>query len=109
AAAARVDVGRPPVAMARRAGTDVLAVGGGDGSAEQGGFPGSDGAAYLVDLAAATPERLALDPESPGNALALAGDTLLGRRRDGTVAAVAAAVPGAPVRTILAVPAPAAV
>ncbi|HEY3000164.1 MAG TPA: hypothetical protein VGJ43_16395, partial [Acidimicrobiales bacterium] len=109
ASARRFDIGRTPLAMARRAGTDLLAVGGGDGSAEQGGFPGSDGAAYLVDLAAATPERLALDGESPVSALAFAGDTLLVGRWDGTVAVVAAAVPGAPVRTILAVPAPAAV
>ena len=114
ASARRFDIGRTPLAMARRAGTDLLAVGGGDGSAEQGGFPGSDGAAYLVDLATATPERLAperlaLDGESPVSALAFAGDTLLVGRWDGTVAVVDAAVPGAPVRTVLAVPAPAAV
>lgn len=114
ASARRFDIGRTPLAMARRAGTDLLAVGGGDGSAEQGGFPGSDGAAYLVDLATATPERLAperlaLDGESPVSALAFAGDTLLVGRWDGTVAVVNASVPGAPVRTVLAVPAPAAV
>ena len=58
---------------------------------------------------AAGAERLALDGESTVSALAFAGDTLLVGRWDGTVAVVNASVPGAPVRAVLTVPAPAAV
>ena len=109
ASARSFDIGRTPLAMARRPGSSLLAVGGGDGRADQGGFPGKDGAAYLVDLAAMTPERLALDGESPVSALAFIGDTLLVGRWDGTIAVVDTIAPGTPVRTVLAVPTAAAV
>ena len=109
ASARSFDIGRTPLAMARRPGSGLLAVGGGDGSADQGGFPGKDGAAYLVDLATTTPQRLALDGESPVSALAFVGDTLLVGRWDGTIAVIDTTAPGTPVRTVLAVPPAAAV
>jgi WD40 repeat protein len=92
--------------MARRPGTDLLAVGGGNGSAEEGGFAGSDGAAFLVDLREANPtaEALALDGDSPVSALAFAGDALLVGRWDGTVAVVDPGDPQAPPDQLLEVP-----
>jgi WD40 repeat protein len=109
------DIGRTPLAMAGRAGTGLLAVGGGDGRAEQGGFPGADGAAFLVDASADVGEarlptrRLALDGDandSPVSALAFAGADLLVGRWDGTILVVDPGAPDAPPRRTLAVPDP---
>jgi WD40 repeat protein len=102
------DIDRTPLAIAGQPGTGLLAVGGGDGSAEQGRFPGRDGAAYLVDLGATEPSarRLALAGESPVSALAWAGGDLFAGRWDGTIAVVDADAPDAPVHRTLHVPAP---
>jgi WD40 repeat protein len=100
------DVGRTPLAIARRPGTKVLAVGGGDGSPEQGSFPGRAGAAYLIDLAGAPlePRRLPLDGESPVSALAFTGDMLLVGRWNGTIAVVDVAEATTPIRRVLEIP-----
>jgi WD40 repeat protein len=84
------EIGRTTLAMARRPGTNLLAVGGGNGSAAEGGIVGSKGAAFLVDLGAAslTPEPLALDGDSPVSALAFAGDSLIVARWNGRIAVV---------------------
>jgi WD40 repeat protein len=102
-------IGRTPLAIAGQPGTGLLAVGGGDGSAEQGGFPGSDGAAYLLDTGASSldPRPLALDGgDSPVSALVFAGGDLVVGRWDGMIFVVDAGSPDAPVRRTLEVPAP---
>jgi WD40 repeat protein len=100
------DVRRTPLAIARRPGTNVLAVGGCDGTPEEGSFAGRKGAAYLIDLAETPlePRRLPLDGESPVSALAFTGDTLLAGRWEGTIAVVDVAEATTPVRRVLEIP-----
>jgi WD40 repeat protein len=101
-------VGYTPLTMVRRPGSDLLAVGGGDGSPEAGSFPGSNGELDVVDLGATTlaPERVPLAGDSPVSAMAFAGKTLFVGRWDGTVTPVDLAQPGAPaVGPVLNVPA----
>jgi WD40 repeat protein len=100
------DVGRTPLAIARRPDTNMIAVGGGDGTPEQGSFPGQNGAAYLIDLAETPyePRRLPLNGESPVSALAFNGDTLLAGRWDGTIAVVDVADATTPIRRVLEIP-----
>src|SRR5262249_17662805 len=91
ASARTFDIGRTPLAMASQAGTGLLAVGGGDGSAEAGGFPGRAGAAYLIDVRGPIPPRpaaLPLTGDSPVSALAFAGNDLFAGRWDGTILVV---------------------
>jgi WD40 repeat protein/RecA/RadA recombinase len=85
-----VDIDRTPLAMVALPGTDLLAIGGGDGSPEAGAFAGSDGAAFVVDLgqAALAPQELPLTGDSPVSALATHGDSLVIGRWDGTVTVV---------------------
>jgi WD40 repeat protein len=97
-----------PLTMVRRTGTDLLAVGGGDGSPEAGSFPGSNGGLDLVDLGASAlaPQRVPLPGDSPVSAMVFAGDILLVGRWDGTITPLDLSQPGAPaVGTALTMPA----
>jgi WD40 repeat protein len=95
-------LGHTPLAMARQPGSDLLAVGGGDGSPEQGTFPGSNGGVDLVDLGAPTltPRPLGLSGDSPVSTLAFLGDRLLVGRWDGTITFVNLQQPDAPERSL---------
>ena len=82
------EVGRTPLAMAREPGTDLLAIGAGNGSPEAGSFPGSRGGVELVDLGQAElkPRSLGLSGDSPASRARLRrhhpGRRPLGRHRD---------------------------
>ena len=97
------DLGETVLAISRRPGSDTLAFGVGDGSADDAGFPGAAGAAYLVDLRSpgGTPVRLPLVGDSPVSALTFSGNRLLAGRWDGTVAVVDSDLPEHPVVRIL--------
>ena len=92
------DVGQTPLAMARERPGGVLAVGVGDGSPDQGAFPGRNGGLYLVDLGEIpmTPRRIPLAGSSPVSALAFSGTMLALGRWDGTIATIDLQDPAAP-------------